>query len=382
MNKGIFKNKHMKNKIIKPTVLILLLTAFLFDGFSQITVTKIENRNVNTSNEGFIYSLPKTVFKIDIVYEKVQEIAGPLAKFTTEYIGVSNYISSNKTEYSVVDVNVSTYYVSDPNQLYYVQYPVERIKDEKATSFSLSHIGGLLAYNTEPINAKQNTEVITNQTYIFDRGNEHFPYMSQYNRQEKIDTIIRTINIDTVTINRFLFKSSWIDKSIDDKAKDAALEIEKIRESKYHLISGYQEINYGSSIIYMNSQLQKLEDQHLELFLGKTIKTVDNTTVYFDPSKVKKGDEILKFADGSSVVIKVIPDNTSSMLPEIPSSKSNTIYYRIPASTNVTVSYNNNTIFTGSFIVNQLGAVSTVPLNNTKLQFDETSGNLISIIRE
>ena len=372
----------MKKQTIQQIILTVLLTTFLFEGYSQITVTKIENRNVSTSNEGFIYTLPKTVFKVDVVYKKIQELVGPLADYTTEYLGVNNYISANKTEYSIINVNVTTFNESDPDQLYYVQYPTERSKDEKATSFSLSDIGGLTAYNTTPINTQKSTEVITDQTFIFESGDTQFPYMSQYNRQEKIDTIIRTINIDTVTINRFLFKSSWIDKSIDDKAKDAALEIEKIRESKYHLISGYQEVNYGTSIIYMTNQLQKLEDQHLELFLGKKIITLDSQTIYFTPSKVKKGDELIKFPDGSSVVIKVIPDNISNVLPDVPSTKPNNIYYRIPTSANLTVDYGNKTFFNGNFVINQLGSVSTVPLVGTQLQFDKTTGNLTSIIRE
>ncbi len=372
----------MKKQTIQQILLTVLLTTFLFEGYSQITVTKIENKDVSISNDGFIYTLPKTVFKVDVVYEKIKELVGPLADYTTEYLGVSNYISSNKMEYTVLNISVSAYYESDPNEIYYVQYPIEKSKDEKATSFSLSDIGGLLAYNTEPSSSKQNTEIITDQTFIYKSGDSQFPYMPQYNRQEKIDTIIRTINIDTVTINRFLFKSSWIDKSIDDKAKDAALEIEKIRESRYHLISGYQEVNYGSSIIYMNNQLQKLEDQHLELFLGKKVVTLDSQTIYFTPSKVKKGDELIKFPDGSSVVIRVVPDNTSNILPDVPSTKPDNIYYRIPTSANLTVDYENKTLFNGNFVINQLGSVSTVSLVGTKLQFDKTTGNLTSIIRE
>jgi hypothetical protein len=372
----------MKKIILHPVILTVLFTALSFAGYSQITVTKIDNKNIDASAEGFIYSLPQTVFKVDVVYEKIQELVGPLSEYTTEYLGVNSYISSNKTEYSIINASISTYYESDPNQLYYVQYPTERSKDENTTLFSLSDIGGLIAYNTNPISTQQNTEVITDQTFIFESGDKQFPYMSQYNQQEKVDTIIRTINIDTVTINRFLFKSSWINKSIDDKAKDAALEIEKIRESRYHLISGYQEVNYGSSIVYMNNQLQKLEDQHLELFLGKKVVTVDSKTIYFKPSKVKKGDELIKFSDGSSVVIKIIPNNTSKILPDIPPSKPNTIYYRIPTSASVTISYENEAIFNGNFVINQLGSVSTIPLVGTKLQFDKNTGSLISIFRE
>lgn len=372
----------MKKLNIRLIVLITLLTAFLFQGYSQITVTKIEDRNVNTSHDGFIYALPQTVFKIDVVYEKIQKLEGPLAKYTDEYLGATDYITSDETEYNLTVVNVSIFQESDPGQLYYVQYPLERAKDEKTTSFCLSNIGGLLAYNTDAQNIAQTMEVVVDQTFIFKEGDIAFPYMSQYNKQKKTDTIIRTINIDTITINRFLFKTSWVDKSISEKAREAALQIEKIRESRYHLISGYQEVNYGSSMIYMDRQMQKLENQYLVLFLGREIKTIEKQTFYYVPGKNKKGGELMRFDDGKTVNIVVIPDNTSDKLPEIPTSKLNSIYYRIPASAVVTISSGNKNFFSGRFLVNQLGVVSSIPLGNTKLQFDAKTGNITNIIRE
>ena len=372
----------MKKLVNQLTILLTFLTAISFNGYSQITVTKIENKNINTSQEGFIYSLPQTVFKIDIIYEKVQRLQGPLSEYANEYLGITNYITSNEIEFNLVDIVVSKDEEADPGQLYYVQYPEVRAKDEKMTSFSLSDIGGLLAYNIDASNTNQTTEVVNDQTFIFNKDDDAFPYMSQYNKQKKTDTIIRTINIDTVTINRFLFKTSWIDKSINEKAKEAALQVEKIRESRYHLISGYQEINYGSSIIYMDKQLQELENQHLELFLGKEMKTIEKQTVYYVPNKNKKIDELLRFGDGKTVVISVTHNNISDNLPETSSSITNKLYYRIPTSASIKISSGNKDFFSGRYTINQLGVVSSVPLGGTQLQFDEQTGNLVNIIRE
>ncbi len=372
----------MKKLNIRPIVLFILVTAILFQGYSQISVTKIDENSVTTSSDGFIYSLPQTVFKIDIVYEKVQKLVGPLSEYTDEYLGATDYISSDKSEYNLINTSVSTFQESDPGQFYYVQYPLERAKDEKETSFSLSDIGGLLAYNTGIQTSIQNTEIITDQTFIFEEGESSFPYMSQYNKQKKTDTIIRTINIDTVTINRFLFKTSWIDKSIDDKAREAALQIEHIRESRYNLISGYQEVNYGSSIIYMDRQMQELENQYLELFLGRELRTIERQTFYFVPGKNKTGGELIRFDDGKTVNLKIIPNSTSELPQDLTATTTNSIFYRIPASADLTISSNNKNFFVGRFLINQLGSVSSVPMGNTKLQFDAETGNLISVVRE
>ncbi len=372
----------MKKLISQLFSFLTFLMAMSFNSYCQITVTKIENKNINTSQEGFIYSLPQTVFEIDVIYEKVQQLKGPLSEYANEYLGITNYISSDKIEYNLIEVIVSMYEEADPDQLYYVQYPTERAKDEKMTSFRLSDIGGLSAYNTDAANTNQTIEVVNDQTFIYNKGDDTFPYMSQYNKQKKTDTIVRTINIDTITINRFLFKTSWIDKSISEKAKEAALQVEKIRESRYHLISGYQEVNYGSSIVYMDKQLQELENQYLELFLGKEIKTIEKQTVYYLPNKNKKIDELMKFSDGKTVNIALTYNSISNNLPETSTSITNKVYYRIPASANITISSESKDFFSDRYTINQLGVVSAVPLGDTKLQFDEQTGNLVSIIRE
>lgn len=366
---------------ISSIIFFVFLTINPFQGYSQITVTKIENRNINSTNSGFVYTLPQTVFKIDIVYEKCMRIRGPLSDYTDEYLGSSDYITTDKTEYNLLNASISTFQEADPTQYYHVQYPVERAKDALTTSFSLTDIGGLLAYNTDVQDTPEFTEVIKDETIIFKQGDDAFPYMSQYNKQSKTDTIVRTINIDTITINRFLFKSSWIDKSISDKAREAALQIEMIREGRYHLISGYQEVNYGSSIAYMDKQLQDLENQYLELFLGKELKTIETQSFYYLPSKNKKAEQLMRFDDGKSVNIKLVPNSISQNLPETISSN-NSIYYRIPASATVTISSENRSVFTGRYPINQFGIVSSAPLVGTQLQFDPETGNLISIVRQ
>ena len=72
-----------------------------------------------------------------------------------------------------------------------------------------------------------------------------------------------------------------------EKANEAAQKILEIREARFHLISGYQEVNYGESMEYMNDQLKELENDYLELFLGKEVKSTGIQTIYYIPEKDK-----------------------------------------------------------------------------------------------
>jgi len=370
----------MKKVVFRSSVFIVLFAMMTMSLTSQISVKKAESNSISSSAIGFYYSLPQTVLKVDIVYEKVQSLEGPLSSFADEYLGVKDYISSDRTEYNLLNADVSSFIESDNDQIYFVQFPAERTKDAAINSFQLSDIGGLLAYNTDVTEITKSAETTNENVFIFNEGDADFPLVAQYNKRKKTDTVLRTINIDTVVINRFLFKTSWVDKNDSDKAKEAALQIEKLRESRYNLISGYQEVNYGSSIIYMDAKLKELEKQYLELFTGKTIKTVHSKTVYIVPDANNSSKEIMSFNDGKSVVFRITEKETTE-LQEAPKSTVNNIYYRIPASASFEISMNNVNYFSGRLTINQLGNVATVPLADSKLIFDPETGNLVKLIK-
>ncbi len=372
----------MKNFFRYFLILLVLLLFSSTSAFSQFTITRVQNQNVNTTQDGFYYSLPQTVLKIDLIIEKVQQKKGPLAEFTQEYLGTSDYISSNGISYRLINAFVSQLAEPDPEQVYYVEFPADRPKDAKPIGFSLTAFGTLSAFDieTKPLVISTGTDI--HQTIIVSEGEESFNYFADYNRRKKVDTIVRKITIDTVTINRFLFKTTWVDKSQKEKANEAAMQIAKIRESRFNLITGYQEVNYGESMKYMDQQLNQLEKNYLELFLGKELKTIESQTVYFIPSKENNTKTLYKGGDGSAVEIKAIPSGNTAKLAGNPLAKQDNIFYRIPESALIEITQNGTIHFRKNILINQLGVVAAAPLDKTRLQFDPETGSLIKIIRE
>jgi len=61
---------------------------------------------------------------------------------------------------------------------------------------------------------------------------------------EKVDTIIRKINVDTMTVERQYYKRTMIEKTPEQKAQEAADFITKIKDNRFTLISGTSEVNY------------------------------------------------------------------------------------------------------------------------------------------
>ena len=358
----------------------LLLIPFLSNG--QYVVKKVAGDATNTAQDGFYYALPQTVFKIELTVEQIKKIPGPLADYATNYLGVNDYIRYSGNSVQLINAEVTPLSEADPDQYYYVQFPAEKSKEEKATSFLLSEQGTLLGFGMEGGTQFDTETTDIEQTFILMEGDEDFSYFADYNRMKKIDTIVRKISIDTVTINRFLFKTSWVDKSNEEKANEAARRISEIREARFHLISGYQEVNYGESIMYMDKKLEALEQESLELFLGKEVKTTRQVTVYYVPQKEKLRDVIYNDPDGNSIEIVLQPAGTTAGLPETPLEKPDNIYYRVPQTAVVNIIQKGTTYYTSSIPVCQFGVPATAPLNRTRLLFDQQTGNLRNIIRE
>lgn len=360
----------------------IFLVVFSFTGQGQYVVKKVSDQPVNTAQDGFFYSLPSTVLKIEVVYEKLEKIKGPLADYSLNYLGTSNYIDANSTEYQLINVDISVGIQADPKQLYYVQFPSERNKDEKAMVFSLSSYGTLLGFDESGVDDAELTQPLLDQTFIMIDSDKNFDLQADYNRKKKLDTIKRRITIDTVSIDRFVFKTSWIDKNDEDKADEAAMQIARIREGRFNLLTGYQEVNYGESMRYMDNQLRKLENQYLELFLGKELKSIESQTIYYTPKKESLSETILKLDDGSEVSIKLTPINSIVGIPERPLEKADNIYYRIPEQAIVEISHKGMMHLRKGMTINQLGVVGAAPLNRTRTQFDPKTGGLKRIIRE
>lgn len=371
--------KHIKLISLTITLLLTIMSTSSMQG--QITTIKTDVTAPANSDMGFYYSLPQTTFTIKLVYEEVNHIKGPLASYASEFLGISDIITTNSTEYNLIDVKVSSYEESDPEEVYFVKFPSERAKDSKPDNFYMSSIGGLLSYNVTPVENDFIQVSENNINYYFESESNDFPYQSQYNKRKKTDSILRQISIDTIVIDRFIFNTTWVDKTDEDQAKEAALQIEKIRESRYNLISGYHEINYGESIMYMDNQLKKMEDSYLDLFTGKTRKSIKSETIIITPKTTQRSKEILSFNNGKSVFLSV-KDSKTEQSPNSPAINSNSVYYRVPAVAEFEVTFDNQVFFKEKFVVNQLGNVYSVSLKNAKVQFSSKTGNIVNIYQE
>ncbi|MEJ2593836.1 MAG: DUF4831 family protein [bacterium] len=364
---------------------LLWFTLFLLGYYSQLSaqyiVSRVDDGNASVSQDGFYFALPRTMLKVELLVEQSRKQRGPLADYADDFLGTTPLINVNSTAFRILDVKVIPEFEADPSQLYFVQFPADRSRDETSMAFSLSSQGTLLSFGDTELQAVPAGETV-DQTLIFREGDEMFDYFPGYNRKKKIDTITRKITIDTVSIERFIFKTSWVDKSERDRAEEAAIQIEEIREARFNLLTGYQEVNYGESIKYMDFQLNELERQYLELFLGKETVSHRMETIFYAPAKGTTEAVLLQLENGQEVVIRISPSENTGNLPETPLSRIDNLYYRIPDMAGVEIEHDGEILFRGRFPVSQLGVVAPVPLGNATIHLDPLTGALTRISKK
>ena len=113
---------------------------------------------------------------------------------------------------------------------------------------------------------------------------------------EKVDTIIRKVNIDTMTLERQYLKRTMVEKSPEQKAKEAADFISKIKDNRFNLVTGFQEVNYNKETLeYMDTQLRMMEKEYMKLFTGISIHRPMTFSYSYTPNPNQVNVEVPDF---------------------------------------------------------------------------------------
>ncbi len=379
--------------------LLLLFPFFLFFMQSeaqmqyQFQVTKANGKQmVPTPAGGIYYALPKAIFKVRVVMEQVNEIPGPFAAYATKYLGTTDYMKTKKVYYRLLSVKVEPVTVADPAEVFYVRFPENRSSKEiRSFGLQLNDEGILAGFGPAPQPDRGNMQPpppaapqSSSRMYLFSDYRKGFDMQAGYMRAQKVDTIVRKITIDTVTIKRFLYKTGWVNLTEEERANDAAKQIKNIRTSRFNLLTGYQEVNYGEGIRYMDVELQKLEHEYMVLFLGREYRQMVVRSFVFDPEKQALSGKLLQFTDKDgnthTLNIKVRIVNPMTQVARKKTAGPDDLFYRIPVKAVISVGSGSNPFYSDTFEVPQLGVVTTVPVRkNTRLRLSPKTGALMGI---
>ena len=394
----------MKNSFIHSIIKCLFLVSFVALNsflFGQVKVYPVKSGTDLGSKPGIFYALPQTWIKVDIVVNKTEYLAGPYAEFAGKYLDLEDVSTNDYNEFVISDVKLSTVAKADPENFYFVELDEKLVKESKSTLLSLAE-SGLVSGINGSLNKSASKELTKQMIGEESAYNDLFQYFAETNLFEKNDTVIRKVVVDTTTVVKMYLEKRWVEKSNEQKAVEAANKISKIRESRYNLITGYHEIPYeAGAISYMDQELKKLEDEYMSLFTGITIeKTITYSfTVLPDADDFageipvcifseRSGVKDLNAAGGERVFVRFETTEPNQNLVSVIKAREQVaaddhgFYYRIPATSIVTLDVNDDIVIRNNLQIAQFGIVSYLPSSVTAVQFYPETGGIKNLILE
>ena len=180
--------------------------------------------------------------------------------------------------------------------------------------------------------------------------------------------------------------------SIGRMAECAAKQIYRIRDSRTSLATGDMERMPadGESMRQMFDEMDREEKDLMALFEGKKRVTEVKKVIVYIPSKKSVKDELVfRVSKSGGVVDKddltgaPVYLSITAKKNDMPSAQLNggNLYYNVPGTARVQLTYNNQLMFDADMQIAQLGSTQALPSSFSKAQlhFDPNTGALLNV---
>jgi hypothetical protein len=322
-----------------------------------------------------VYGLPMTVFEIVAEIEKKTERPGPYAKFAGDMLGVKDVITKEKETWSITGIRLITSEELDPSEFYMIGTSTLF----QTNVLSLRRAGLILDLNPfmyERNNDNRSGVVSKNiQPAFMDLGADEY-YVTQS------DTAFRLVKLDTSFIKIPYLVEKKKQLTNDQLAEKAARTLLEYRDGKHLIMTG--EANVFPQDKSAIDEMNRLEEEYLALFAGKTWTEVKSYSYTLIPQKEMSGKPVTLFrfsgqtgiSDagskvGSPVTIELVPAQKTKELTYVsgkstgdePVKKFDKLYYRIPDVVTVSVKDGSGNLYNARKLVYQFGEVIQLPAN-------------------
>ena len=328
---------------------------FLILGLCLLPFISGKSQSVREGELAVVYYTPQTQIVIDIDYESVILHRGIYADFAKKYLGTAEVVKDDDMWYRITNISTHTQTVADHSRMH---------KVDSNLPLTLTADGILEAYN----------------------GVE--------SRKSRVESQEPRVENKVLP----LLEEHIVGKTLAEQAQGAAKLIYRIRENRLYLISG--EVDKmpadGRAMELAINKLDEMEQQLVELFVGRIEVEKHRKTIVYTPVATEKTDlayfseqhGFTNAANGDPIVmninarrqIKGNPNSDKKKAP-IPSQ----ISYNLPGTANYKVSYLNELSDEADIQVAQFGI--DVPLaqdlfegkQQPHIYFNTQTGNIESI---
>lgn len=245
-------------------------------------------------NDAHVYHLPKTGLDICFHIRCTQETPGELARYAERFLGQSQVITEQRTTQEIISAEAKTYTMADNDMRFYIMPQAQ----SKSQSFNKKQSGSTQTLNT--ICNKDGILLAVNAVPdIIDNESDACENNCAMHAQPQM-------NEAYIASQTYLTQEMKLANSSLKTAELAARQIFSIRETRLALLHGELE-NYPTDgegfKLYLN-ELNRLEKQYMELFVGHREENIYHIHIQYAPDKDASHDVVCRFSSQNGLVDK------------------------------------------------------------------------------
>ena len=368
-------------KTIIRLLSIIILFVFSFSCISKKAMVEPKTvilplgDTVHLTDGSLVYGLPLTIFDVQLEVERRIEKPGPYAKFAGDLLGIKDIINQEKETWTITGVKIKSSEELDPSEF----YVIESNTLFQTNILTLKKEGLILDLNPDIYEKtkeyKSGKTSPDNRSGFMDLGADEY-YVVQS------DTIYKLVNVDTAFIKIPYLVEKKKQLTIDQLAEKAAKALLELRDGKHQILSGEATVYPQNSAAI--DEMDKLENEYLALFAGKSWTEVKKFSYTLIPQKEMSGKPIMLFRfsnqtgpsdlttkTGTPVEVVLVPASkvkeltiiTKPQLSNLTMPKFDKLYYRIPEVVTVNLKMGEENLYNSRKLIYQFGEVIQLPAN-------------------
>ncbi|HDR52050.1 MAG TPA: DUF4831 family protein [Mariniphaga anaerophila] len=335
--------------------------------------------------EGITYALPRTGLKLKVRAVKETFEPGPYAVYAEQLLGITNARNRASVNWRIDNVEMETFAEPDPEQVY-------KAMGYAAFLVNLTADGCLAGINSN--RSGDEISSLSSNTFVEKVEKDDGFSFAHINDSPIFAPGDSTNNFRPTRISN------------ERKAAEAAERILEARLSRFHMAAGLMDVFHPDGEAYRASlkELERIEQDYLSLFVGRTTYQVEKLSFDFVPSSAaERGEVVFRFSEdagvlpasdlsGKPVTVRIEPERNLVLKyaglagSANPAAGESGIFYRMPAVANISLIYELNTIATARAVMAQFGQVAPVPeellFGEYAIEFHPETGAVKSVYRK
>ena len=305
------------------------------------------------------YALPRTNLTLEVQARQESFFAGPYAAYAHQLLNM-DVREDDEVKTEIASARLIPLVEADPGAWYST--------DPENASFLALSAQGLVSFAD-----KGEASTVA---WRFPASARHSFNNARITDPVKPGTVIEyePVQTDTGMVNIPIEHKILVEKTLEDKASDAAEMILHLRKEKMNILTGNTDANfYGNSMEIALRELERLEKEYLALFEGFTVVRTFSASFEIIPAASARTQKYLAFRlledgftqEGSRGVPYYLNLEPETLQTEEEASQRRTrttpLHYRTPVVCKVTLTKDSQTLLSARIPVYQLGMEGQYP---------------------